>query len=94
MISYLNNRKHIVLFEDTKYSLSKIHAGVPQDSILSLLLFLIYINDLPILLIAHSNSLTRQQDDTTLYGNIEDFSSNNIENEINLKSQSLDSWFK
>ena len=61
--SYLSNRKQYVQFGDTKSSLSNIMTGVPQDSILGPLLFIIYINDkassIPRLLI--------YADDTTLY---------------------------
>ena len=88
----MNNRKQFVLFEDTKSNMSKIHTGVPQGSILGPLLFLIYINDLPFF--NSSFKTIMYADDTTLYSNIEDFSSNNLENEINLKLQTLNSWFK
>ena len=82
----MNNRKLFVLFEDTKSNMS-IHTDVLQGSILGPLLFWIYINDLPFF------KTIMYADDTMLYSNIEDFSSNNLENEINFKLQTLNTWF-
>ena len=60
--SYLGNRKHKVVIEAS--SLSPLRAGVPQGSVLGLLLFLIYVNDIADSLL----SLTRlYADDSSLY---------------------------
>ena len=61
---YLSNRFQRVLLNGQESSWLPIKAGVPQGSILGLLLFLIYINDLPDGL----NSIAKLlADDTSLF---------------------------
>jgi len=61
--NYLLNRKQFVSIENFNSTLLSILIGVPQGSILGPLLFLIYINDLPL----HSNLLSYLfADDTAL----------------------------
>ena len=67
LISYLANRIQCVVFKEATASLLNIHTGVPQGSILSPLLILIYINDLP-LFTSQLNAIM-YADDTTIYRN-------------------------
>ena len=45
--SYLSNRKFIISMENANSDKASMTFGVPQDSILDPLLFLIYTNDMP-----------------------------------------------
>ena len=44
--SYLSNRKQFISYEDFKTEMKIVKCDVPQGSILGLLLFLIFVNDL------------------------------------------------
>ena len=46
LTNFLNNREQGVVLDDQTYDQVDINAEVPQNSIIGLLLFLIYINDL------------------------------------------------
>ena len=63
--SYLHSRKQYVLFNSKMSSVEICNYGVPQGSILGPLLFILYINDMPLHL---DHCLSRMYaDDTTLY---------------------------
>ena len=63
--NYLSNRKQKTKLNGSMSTLQAIHTGVPQGSIIGPLMFLIYINDLPDVLL-HSKALM-YADDTVLY---------------------------
>ena len=46
--SYLTSRKHCCILEGERSSVEEVTCGIPQGSCLGPLLFLIYINDLPL----------------------------------------------
>ena len=87
--SYLENRKQYVQIDNYKSNTRPISCGVPQGSVLGPLLFLLFINDLPI---CCPDGKTRLfADDTTIF-----FHSNNI-NDIISKGKiimtQLTNWF-
>ena len=65
--SYLSNRTQIVSINNKVSSSEPIKFGVPQGSILSPLMFLIFINDLPLVLENTIISTDLYADDTTFY---------------------------
>ena len=67
MKSYLKNRTQVVSVNGTKSNTAEISSGVPQGSILGPLLFLIFINDLPLVLSGKVSSTDMYADDTTIY---------------------------
>ena len=85
--SYLCERWQFVDFSGHKSSYLPIKTGVPQGSVLAPLLFLIYINDLP--LVSNVFDMMMYAGDTTLYCNI----NQNIEEEIiNAELMKLLEW--
>ena len=86
--SYLSNRKFTVNLENSFSEVSNISCGVPQESILGPLLFLIYVNDMPM---AVKCNLFLYADDTCLV-----FQSKNvkdIEKQLNEDFAHICDWF-
>ena len=88
--SYLENRKQYVEFNAERSDIKRIKNGVPQDSILGALLFLIYINDLPNA--SHVFDCLMYADDTTLFCCLEDIKSINKQDVINEQLQRIHAW--
>ena len=75
LANFVDNRTQMVILNGKYFSWAKVEAGVPQDSILESLLFLIYIFDLSDNL---ASNTTLFADDTSLISEIKnDDSSNN-----------------
>ena len=79
--SYLSDRKFTVNLENSFSKVSSMSCGVPQGSIRGLLLFLIYVNDMPMVV---KCNLFLYADDTCLV-----FQSKNVKVGISLSKKVL-----
>ena len=84
--NYLSDRCQYVEYNGHTSNTLPITTGVPQGSVLGPLLFLIYINDLP--MVSDVFNMLMYADDTTLYCNIDqNVSEEVINNELSKVSQ-------
>ena len=91
--SYLLGRKQKVVINNIESRVENVLCGVPQGSILGPLLFLMFINDLPLYTnnVATNNVATDlYADDTTLYmvGETQEY----IEQNLQMALQNLSEW--
>ena len=80
--SYLSRRQQYVVYGDTSSDKLDTSCGVPQVSILGLLLFIIYLNDLPLL--SQELSTIMFADDTTFF-----LEHDNLESAVKIMSDNL-----
>ena len=86
--SYLSNRKQKVVCGGFSSSWQTVKSGVPQGSIIGPLLFILYVNDLP--LYTENSEVDMYADDGTL-----SFASNNvsvIEHNLSIDLKSVELW--
>ena len=88
--SYLSNRSQFVFVNGELSDTLPIKTGVPQGSILGPLLFLAYINDLPLAL--NNKSIIMYADDTTLFSSNENIQT--LIADLSSKLYIIDRWLK
>ena len=88
--SYLSNRTQQVVINNLSSSSGDVVCGVPQGSVLGPLLFLLFINDLPLSLKNSPISVDLYADDTTLYSTALDKSS--LEADLQKALDSVHTW--
>ena len=88
--NYLSNRKQYVAYNNSTSTHNDIVCGVPQGSILGSLLFLLYINDLP--LSSPSSHFIIFADDTNILFSHKD--PIQLEKLINNELKKISNWFK
>ena len=87
LCDFLRNRKQRVLLNEQVSDCSDVRAGVSQGSILGLLLFLIYVNDLPEELSSNTKVFA---DDTSLFSVIHNSSTYPLE--LNIDLAKINRW--
>jgi hypothetical protein len=88
--SYLTERKQITKIDGDVSDEINVNIGVPQGSVLGPLLFIIYINDMPVNL--RKSFINLFADDTLLWYHGTDFE--NVCNIVNNDLECLNDWFK
>ena len=88
--SYMLKRKQYVLYNDNPWDVRSITCGAPQWSILGPLLFLIYVNDLPI--VSDMLFTVMFVDDTGMFFNGENL--NTLESQLNSELKHVSTWLQ
>ena len=87
--SYLTNRRQYTKISNNFSDELKINCGISQESCLGPLLFLLYINDLPL---AYQMNTTLYADD--MYLMMSDLNLTTLQNRINIELKNIDFWLR
>ena len=88
--SYLKDRRQLVKLGDKQSSVAIVHHGIPQGSILGPLLFIVFINDLP--LYVTSSRIDLYANDTTLTSSTNYSCNGRLEGTLNLSIAEIVDW--
>ncbi|MCG8049290.1 MAG: reverse transcriptase family protein [Candidatus Thiodiazotropha taylori] len=86
--SYLYNRKQCITDKTDRSSFQNVHSGVPQGSVLGPVLFLLFVNDMPLFI--HDAYIDIYADDTTLHTASKD--SKTVENNLQIGTDNFKTW--
>ena len=90
LTSYLKDRRQLVKLGDKQSSVAIVRHGIPQGSILGPLLFIVFINDLP--LYVTSSRIDLYADDTTLTSSINYSCMGRLEGTLHLSIAEIINW--
>ena len=92
MSSYLSGRKQATDVNGKLSSFQLLNHGVPQGSVLAPLLFLIFINDLPVGVIGQNTTVDIFADDTSMSSSGPISNIHTLRSNLNASLQQLDNW--
>ena len=89
LTNFLADREQRVVVNGTRSSTAKVTSGVPQGSVLGPVLFLLFINDLPI---GISNFIKMFADDTKLYSGLRTADDDSLQVDLDLLQDWSSKW--
>ena len=92
MSSYLSGRKQATDVNGKLSSFQLLNHGVPQGSVLAPLLFLIFINDLPVGVIGQNTTVDIFADDISMSSSVPISYIHTLRSNLNTSLQQLDNW--
>jgi len=92
--SYLASCKQHVRCGGNSSPTTVVVCGVPQGSVLGLMLFIIYTADLAVIVVEHGLSLHQYADDSQIYGSCPPVATSSLSTDISLAVDNISSWMR
>ena len=92
--SYLASCKQHVRCGGNSSPTTVVVCGVPQGSVLGLMLFIIYTADLAVIVVEHGPSLHQYADDSQIYGSCPLVATYSLSTDISLAVDNISSWMR